>query len=80
MACILFCVAGTYFNLNCASTVPPKLFSLYISLWLGKYRYFLVVWKYHYYYMNKAFHLMASQDTNTHTQITCIHLYTHAVQ
>ena len=37
-----------------------------ISLWLGKYRYFPVVWKYHYYYMNKAFHLMASKDTRPH--------------
>ena len=64
MACILFCVACTYFNLNCASTVPLNYMYFHysdISLWLGKYRYFPVVWKYH--YMNKAFHLMASQDT-----------------
>ena len=36
MACILFCVACTYFNLNCASTVPPELFHYSdISLWFG---------------------------------------------
>ena len=66
MACILICVACTNFNLNCAST--------YISLWLGKYRYFPVVWKYHYYYMNKAFHLMASQDTKS--DILCVTAFT----
>ena len=66
MACILF-VLLVLILISIVLLLYPLNYFHYsdISLWLGKYRYFPVVWKYHYYYMNKAFHLMASQDTNT---------------